>query len=195
MASDYSSAELAGIRETLARRLGEPHVSPLVAFTDDVAEERGLPRGALPYPDPDGGGVHAQVLVLLAAPSPPARKETGGSGLLTIDNDDRISGRQRGAVRAAGLPRAKTVSWNAVPWPADDAAPHCVAGARSLIALIGLLDDLRVVVTLGSIARDVWSIAGEWSPRAGAIPTVHAGLRASDHDLHVAFRKAVEIIG
>ena len=82
-------------------------------LADEIAAARGLPRGAVPYPGPAFGGVHARALVLLEAPGP-ATDIGKGSGLLSLENDDPTAAR---AYRTAGLDVARCVHWNLVPRP------------------------------------------------------------------------------
>ncbi|MBA2308511.1 MAG: hypothetical protein H0W01_04235 [Pseudonocardiales bacterium] len=112
-------------------------MAALVKFAEEIATNSGLMPGAVPYPDPDGGGVNARVLFLLNDPGDGAKSGTGGSGMLTILNEDQTSRKQRAAVEASGLDRSLTLHWNAVPWPVPRgaAAQHVAAGARSLIRL------------------------------------------------------------
>jgi hypothetical protein len=192
------SGALALARDDQWSRRGEPHVAPLVAFADRLAIARGLPPGvgAVPYPNPNGGGVHARVLLLLNVADGGARIDTGGSGMLTIDNDDRASLRQRKAVRETGLDLATALHWNAIPWfVAEDERPHHVReGARALLERLELLPDLRGVVVLGRWSRKVWAQARGMTSRyrhlahaQGADPT-----RTSDVDLMASYRRAVE---
>jgi hypothetical protein len=86
----------------------------------------------VPYPNPDGGGVHARVLLLLNDPGDGAMSGTGGSGMLTIDNDEQTSRQQRKAVRATGLNLAVSLRWNGIQWPTavkrrSDVRPGAVA--------------------------------------------------------------------
>ena len=64
-------------------RIRDPHVRPLNALADRVADSTGLPHGHIPYVDPDQGGIKARVLVLLDNPSTKAAAGTG-SGLLSL---------------------------------------------------------------------------------------------------------------
>lgn len=45
-------------------RIREPHVAPLSDLADKIAAAEGLPAGAVPYPDPDFGGILARALCL-----------------------------------------------------------------------------------------------------------------------------------
>ncbi len=127
----------------------------LAAFADEIAAANGLPAGSVPYPDPDGGGEHARVLFLLNDPGEGAQSSSGGSGMLTILNEDQTSRKQRAAVEASGLDRRLVLHWNAVPWPVPKgtARHNVAAGARSLVSLVELLPHLRGILALGATAR------------------------------------------
>lgn len=71
-------------------RIREPHVAPLNELADRVADAEGLHRGEVPYVDPDTGGINARMLVLLDNPSTKA-ESTSGSGLFSLDNNDRTA--------------------------------------------------------------------------------------------------------
>ncbi|HVV19415.1 MAG TPA: hypothetical protein VHF06_08270, partial [Pseudonocardiaceae bacterium] len=83
-------------RALLWARLTEPHVARLVTLADELARGQDLPVGvgAVPYPDADGGGIHAQVLFLLNDPGEGARVDSGGTGMLCLLNDDQTTRKQ-----------------------------------------------------------------------------------------------------
>jgi hypothetical protein len=51
--------------EEKLRRIRDPHVKPLNELADRIADAEGLPRGRVPYVDPDQDDVKARMLVLL----------------------------------------------------------------------------------------------------------------------------------
>jgi hypothetical protein len=184
---------------SLRARLIEPHVAPLVEFADDIAREHGLPAGvgAVPYPDPDGGGVRARVLFLLNDPGNGARIDAGGSGMLCMLNGDQTTRKQLDAVRASRLDRRTALHWNAIPWPVPrNQRDRNVAPATSaLLRLLGILPDLRGVIALGAYARRVWAAAGELDPNLAGLAYLHSTHpeRSSTVDLRRAYRYAAEI--
>lgn len=191
-------AALAHARADQWGRRHEPHVASLVEFADRLAAAQGLPTGvgAVPYPNPDGAGVHARVLLLLNVADGGARIDTGGSGMLTIDNDDRASARQRWAVDAVGLDLTTALHWNAIPWfvPQPERRRHVPNGARALVELLALLPDLRGVVLLGAWARDVWAYRRSMGNRYGhlAQSTGDDPTRTSNANLLASYQRAVE---
>jgi hypothetical protein len=98
------------------RRIREPHVASLNELADEIADAKGLPRGHVPYVDPDCRGIHARALVLLDNPSTKAEAGTG-SGLLSLDNNDRTARNIREAYERHHIDGADTVGWNVVPFP------------------------------------------------------------------------------
>lgn len=167
-------ADLTAARASLWRRLDEPHVAPIVTFADKLAVGRGLLPGAVPYPDPDGGGIHACVLFLLNDPGDGATD----SRMLTVLNDDPTSRKQRGAIDHTGFDRSAALHWNGIPWPVakSERQRNVAAGATALLDLLPLLDDLRGVLALGEFGRKVWEAANRRSARYSGL-----AYRASDH--------------
>ncbi|WP_346425944.1 hypothetical protein [Williamsia sp. 1135] len=62
------NAEPAVVADKMSR-IRDAHVAPLNRLADNIADSQGLPRGHVPYVDPDQGGVNARLLVLLDNPS------------------------------------------------------------------------------------------------------------------------------
>jgi hypothetical protein len=190
-------AARATARRALWDRRSEDHVAPLVQFADALGAERGLPSGTVPYVDPDGGGVHSRVLFLLNDPGDGAQSGTGGSGMLTMLNEDQTSRKQRAAVEASGLERSVAMHWNAVPWPVPKgtAPKHVSAGGRSLVRLVELLPDLRGILALGATARLVTDEVQVISSRVRGLEFNHSAHpeRPSNAALFDAYRWAAAI--
>jgi uracil-DNA glycosylase len=190
---------LAEARALLWARLNEPHVAPLVTLADDIARSRGLPTGvgAVPYPDPQGAGVHARVLFLLNDPGDGARVDSGGSGMLCLLNKDQTTRKQLDAIRDSRLERRLTLHWNAIPWPvAPNERDRNIAPAVSaLLLLLDTLHSLRGVVALGAYARRVWKETAQRDRRLGGLAYVHSAhpARSSTVDLRQAYRRAAGI--
>lgn len=117
----------------------------------------------MPHLDPLGGGTHAHVLYLLEAPGPRAAGGRGGSGFISMDNDDQTAQNVFELTREAGLPRQQVLSWNIVPWYVGDhnriravRAEEVAAGREHLEALLAILTGLKVIVTFGRPAARGW---------------------------------------
>lgn len=140
-------------------RLDEPHVTRLTELADGIALTRGLAKGDVPYPDPDHGGTRAEVLFLLTAPGPGARRD-GGSGLLSLENNDEGAARCHRETARVGLTWAQVVHWNVVPFPIrHERRPselEIAGGMYWMPTLLARLDNLRVVVLLGVVAENAW---------------------------------------
>jgi hypothetical protein len=160
-------------------------VAPLVALAQEIAASRELSPGAVPYPDPDYGGVYARVLVLLDSPAAASAAE-------------RLVEEQR----AAGLEPAQTLQWSAVPWPTQRRSPSAqeLREARGwLPKLLALLPELRVAVLLGVPAQQYWGTALAEAPAevplvpvlAGPHPSLQAG---TDNRLTTVLRRAAEAV-
>lgn len=140
-------------------RVDEPHVR---ALNDLARSLRTTSRGTdrfVPWFDPDCGGTGSRVLVLMETPGP-RTVAAGDLGFSSEDNDDPTAAALREAREGAGLERSSYVRWNVVPWPLYDPAGHRRApvvadlddAQPALAALLGLLPDLAVVVTVGAPA-------------------------------------------
>ncbi len=165
-------------------RIREPHVAPLNELADRVADAEGRRRGEVPYVDPDTGGINARMLVLLDNPSTKA-ESTSGSGLLSLDNNDRTARNCREAYARHGVDWGDVVHWNVVPFPVagvkngGSTTTERARAAGWTREVVNLLPKLEIVLLLGGSARDGWrrasiTRAGIYVP-AGKIP--HCSMR------------------
>jgi uracil-DNA glycosylase len=148
-----------GIIKTKLARLDEPHIVPISRLVDEI---RALAGRDVPYVDPTLGGVDAEVLFLLETP---ARAAALKITMLSPDNDDAPAANIWEFYRASGLPRERCVHWNAVPWFLGDdrgarraERPEIESALPWLARLVDLLPRLRLVVTMGEIARQALAL-------------------------------------
>ena len=148
-------------------RLDAPHLEPLNELVRAIREQR---SEAVPWFDPESGGVNARVLLVLEAPGPKAAPSPRGSkvtssGFVSLDNDDQTAANLQGLVREAALERNLLLMWNIVPWYLGNADHTKIAAAHArdvdaggpwLRELVALLGDLRVAVLLGEKALRGW---------------------------------------
>jgi uracil-DNA glycosylase len=107
----------------------------------------------VPYFSEKDGWTDAEVLFLFQDP--------GNSGAMKSeevdrDNLDDSARRFKRANEDVGLPRERTVSWNAVPWDANgkaDAELRRVREGGWLLTLLNALPKVRVVVLMGRVAH------------------------------------------
>lgn len=112
----------------------------------------------MPDFDPNDGGAAARLLLLLETPGP--RPGPRPAGRVSRDNPSGTARNLRRFLDEAGIARADTAIWNAVPWAihapgAPSRAPRAAeirAGIALLPPLLDLLPDLRVVVLAGRVA-------------------------------------------
>ncbi|GJE28463.1 uracil-DNA glycosylase [Methylobacterium organophilum] len=151
-----------------------PHVAPLGAFARRIAAER---RAPVPDPDPLDGGTGARLLLLLETPGP----AIFGTGLVSRDNATGTAANLFRFLAEAGIARADTLIWNAVPWVihaqgARNRAPtraEALAGAAYLAPLLDLLPRLAVVVTAGRFAARAAAPLGALRPTLPVIAVPH----------------------
>ncbi|MGW4533575.1 uracil-DNA glycosylase [Nocardia sp. NPDC004340] len=139
-------------------------MAPINALADEIADRYDLPRGAVPYLDPDQGGIHARALILLDTPGPKAKMDSG-SGLLSLDNDDPTAACLRKEYALRGVDWKDVVHWNVCPFPTSDPDGQSTTEERQIGAqwtrrLVALLPYVRTVLPLGGNARDGWKRAG-----------------------------------
>ncbi|MCZ4552246.1 uracil-DNA glycosylase [Gordonia rubripertincta] len=145
-------------------RIRDIHVAPLNRLADNIADSLGLPRGHVPYVDPDQGGVNARLLVLLDNPSTKAEAGTG-SGLLSLDNSHRTARNCREAYARHKVSWSDVVHWTVVPFPVAGAKDGGSTPAeRSQAAqwteqFVDLCPRVEFVLLLGGAARDGWDRA------------------------------------
>lgn len=145
--------------------LREAHVAPINALADAIADSEGIARGLVPYVDPQLGGINAQVLALLDNPSTKAEAGTG-SGVLSLENDDRSAKNCATFYNDLGLTPDLLVHWNVAPAPirgeknGGSSIAEREQGAVWLRELVALLPDLKVVLLMGDNARDGWKRSG-----------------------------------
>ena len=145
----------ASARKARLAALSEPHIAPLTAFVKRLRQAAGHVEG-VPEFDPLDGGVLAECLFLLEAPGGRAV----GSGFVSRNNPDETAKNFFLLNEEAGLLRARTVTWNVVPWYVGSGEKiRAVTGADiqtsspHLQELLGLLPALRVVVLVGRKAQ------------------------------------------
>lgn len=144
-------------------RIREAHVAPLNELADTIADVRGL-RSYIPYVDPDCGSVHARALLMLDNPSTNAEAGSG-SGLLSLDNNDRTARNLRQAYLHHSIAWGDVVLWNAVPFPAAGKNGGPTAAERQqdaprITEFVSRCPHLEIVLLLCRAAADGWRTAG-----------------------------------
>lgn len=196
------NADPAVVAEKISR-IRDPHVAPLNALADRIADTEHLPHGHVPYVDPDQGGVGARMLVLLDNPSTKAEAGTG-SGLLSLDNNDRTARNCREAYARHNVDWNDVVHWNVVPFPVagekngGSTSAERARAARWTREVVALLPNLEIVLLLGGSARDGWKRAAinrtDLSVPAGNIPHCSArGLNTAGG--RKRFEEAIKLVG
>ncbi|MCL5960057.1 MAG: uracil-DNA glycosylase [Chloroflexi bacterium] len=135
--------------------LGLPHMAKLKEYVDAIRAARGVDK-TIPYFDSLDGGIDAKALFLLEAPGARAVE----SGFISRNNCDPTARNTCGFLWDAGIPRAKTILWNIVPWYVGDnrgiraaSSEDIREGMVYLPELFKMLSDLNLVVLVGREAQ------------------------------------------
>lgn len=141
----------------VARKIGklqDSHMAPLMQFVEHIRVER--PGDAVPWFDPDDGGVRARLLLLFEAPGPQAR----GSNFISAENPDPTARNTLVLREEAGIRPDEVLHWNIVPWFVSNGArirpprrSEIREGVAYLERLIELLPNLRVILAMGRNAE------------------------------------------
>lgn len=131
-----------------------PHIAPINHYVDELRE---VGRGFVPYVAPLHGGVNARVLSILRDPGP-ATQDGVGSGFICVENDDGSAELQANLLDQVGLSPADLLPWNAYPWYINRApkVAELDAGVPTVLHLVELAPDLRVVLLQGGDAEHAW---------------------------------------
>ena len=186
-------------------RIHDLHVAPLNALVEQWRQE----GRAVPWVDPDSGGVDSRILFLLESPGPASSAEHG-SGVISTDNNDQTAARFWRLSTHAGLDRASYISWNVVPWYISEnhkSANATAADGREALPylhqFIQRLPALRIVVVMGVLAESCWLryLRRPDSPVLPLVTTAHPsassrrGRPAFEQDIAVAMAKARVVAG
>lgn len=194
--------------QEVAARLRErdaPHVADLNEWVRRENEKRGI---IMPWFDPGDAGTSARVMLLLESPGPKSTATGGGSGVISVDNNDATAANCWALRRDASLLDG-VVHWNAVPWYLGSSDQSVVApgsselrrGVSLMRSLLPLLPELRVVVPMGNAAKRMWGLYCDARPNnLIVVPTWHpsgqglagAGKRAEVLAALVTVRRVVD---
>ncbi len=144
-----------------------PTVQPLRAYTRDLAQRKSgrgpdgvLMKAFVPQFDPAEAGICARVLFLLEAPGPKANPANGGSGFISVDNNDQTAENFWRFREAAGISEVEAVHWNTVGWylGASRVKPTAAMRAEGAVELrdnlFPLFHRLEGIVAVGKHAQD-----------------------------------------
>jgi Uracil DNA glycosylase superfamily len=152
----YSPRAFRDPAKVAARRqmLNEPHIAPLTRFVAGLRSKH--PGVAFPDFDPLSGGVDAEILFLFEKPGPKTSASGGGSGFISVDNDDQTASSTSRFLHDIAMPRDRTLFWNTVPgWNETRklTRKELREGVETLRDLLPKLQKLRVIILVGKHAQ------------------------------------------
>lgn len=132
---------------------GAPHVAPLNELILRLGQEKHGVR--LPMAAPWHGGIHAPALIVLNDAGEPRDEAT----FMCVRNPDRAADRQRQLMTEFDIDPADFCHWNGYPWPRSDpkrdlTPEQAIEGGRTLLEVMGLMTDLKMLLLLGRKAQD-----------------------------------------
>jgi uracil-DNA glycosylase len=166
-------------------RLREPHIAPITDFVDSLRSDGRW----LPYVAPIHGGISSRILTVLRDPGRATLAE-GGSGMLSVENDDQTAETQFGLMESAGLTPSDFTPWNAYPWFINrkPTSHELLEASPTLVRLLELMPELEVVILSGSDAQAAWRASLEAEPairrrRLITLETYHPSVQALRTDV------------
>jgi hypothetical protein len=162
--------------EVAARRamLDQPHIAPIARFLADLRAAN--PSWEFPDCDPLGGGVDAEILFIFEKPGPKTSEAGGGSGFLSVDNDNPTAANSCAFLDEAGIARERTLFWNVMPgWNGKIAytKDELKEGPKALRGLLALLPKLRAVVLVGTPTQQTRNAIVALRPGLKIISSAH----------------------
>jgi uracil-DNA glycosylase len=160
-------------------RIHEPHVRELNAFA------RRIPYKDVPYFDPADGGVNADILLLLEAPSAKA------TDFVSCDNNDQTAENLHQMLYESGLDRNRIILWNVVPFYIGNADKTKLRSASKvdlemgrpyIIELLSLLVNIKTIVLMGRKAQRSFKMIQALKPDIQIIKTWHPSSLALNYD-------------
>jgi hypothetical protein len=155
--------------------LAAVHMRPLVEFVNELRAAQ--PHCYVPDFDPAGGGIRARALFLFEKPGPKTDARNGGSGFISIHNNDDTAAATHRFLALRRIPVDWCLFANAIPWwddRRDIRHAHRALAIAPLKKLVRMLPELRAIVLVGKTAQDQWL-------RAKLEPPPNVSLYFSDH--------------
>lgn len=141
---------------------------PLMAYKEALTQRqsRKHPNVFVPDFDPAEAGICARVLFVFEAPGPKTKPSEGGSGFISVDNNDPSAATIWQLRKDADIREYEATHWNTVGWYMGDPtvkpnAQQRAEGIRELRDLTVLLHRLDVIVAGGRIAQDAFTTAAK----------------------------------
>lgn len=132
-----------------------PHIGPINRLVDELIKSK---NKWVPYVAPIYGGTEAKLLYVLRDPGPQTHPDNGGSGFLSLENDDATAENIFNLFAEANIRPKDALPWNAYPWYINrkPKSEELVDGVEALKRVIDLLPDLKVIMFLGGVAKSAW---------------------------------------
>lgn len=109
--------------------------------------------------DPNDGGANAEIMLLFEKPGPMTDPRNGGSGLISIDNNDETARSTKLFLNKAGIDRKKIIIWNVISFwngtikiKKEDEFAHAV---NELTELLKITKKIKTIILVGKSAQNI----------------------------------------
>ena len=136
--------------------MNKPHMLPLKRYVDSLRDLH--PKSYIPYFDPNDAGINAKILFLLEKPGRMTDPSNGGSGLISLDNNDDTARATKKFISDAEIDRNEIIMWNTIPsWNGTRKITKSERdeSGKLLKQLLIILKDVSVIILVGKVAQKV----------------------------------------
>ena len=139
--------------------MNKSHMLPLKRYVDSLRKL--CPASYTPYFDPNDAGINAKILFLLEKPGRMTDPSNGGSGFISLDNDDDTARATKKFISDAKIDRSEIIMWNTIPsWNGTRKITKSERdeSGKLLKQLLIILKDVSVIILVGKVAQKIIKI-------------------------------------